>query len=51
MPEFVLIPAPVTTMTFLDFQSESSIVCSTRLEAGVTWTVGILAAYRYTMAP
>jgi len=42
IPQFVLIPAPVTTMTFFDFPSTSAISCSSRAEPGETLMVGIV---------
>ena len=43
MPQFVLIPAPVTTTTFLDFPSVSAISCSARPDPGPTLMVGIVS--------
>ena len=44
MPEFVLIPAPVTTTTFFALYSEFAMSCSSRADSGVTCTVGILGS-------
>lgn len=42
IPEFVLMPAPVTTTTFLALCSALAMSCKSRSDPGVTWTVGIL---------
>lgn len=44
IPQFVLIPAPVTTTTLLDFPNLSAISCSSWPDPGPTLMVGILAA-------
>lgn len=44
IPEFVLMPAPVTTTTFLALYNEFAMSWSSRSDPGVTWTVGIVAA-------
>lgn len=44
IPTFVLIPAPVTTTTFLDFARMSAISCNSAAEVGKTLIVGIVAA-------
>lgn len=42
IPEFVLMPAPVTTTTFFAFNKALAIAWSCSSEAGVTCVVGIL---------
>jgi hypothetical protein len=44
MPEFVLMPAPVMTTTFLAFHSEFAISCNKGSHPGSTWVVGIVAS-------
>jgi hypothetical protein len=46
IPQFVLIPAPVTTTTFLDFAIISAISCSSRPEPDPTWIVGMASDMR-----
>jgi hypothetical protein len=41
MPQFVEIPAPVTTMVFLERAIESAIVCNCREQSDVTVSIGI----------
>jgi len=41
MPEFVLMPAPVTTTTLRDFSRASAMSCSSSVESGDTCCVGI----------
>jgi hypothetical protein len=41
MPQFVEIPAPVMTTTFLDFDRASAISCSCSSQAEETFVVGI----------
>lgn len=43
MPQLVLIPAPVITITFFDFPSASAICCSSRSAHGPTSMVGMMA--------
>jgi len=43
IPQFVLIPAPVTTTTFRDFPKVSAMNCSSSSEFGETLIVGIIA--------
>jgi hypothetical protein len=45
IPQLVLIPAPVTTTTFLDFPRASAINCSSWLESGPTLIVGMMLIY------
>lgn len=42
MPELVLIPAPVTTTTFLALPTLSATSCSNADASGTTWIVGML---------
>lgn len=42
MPEFVLIPAPVTTMIFFDRSTDSATCCRSSSESGRTSMVGML---------
>lgn len=44
IPQFVLIPAPVTTTTFRDLPKVSAMSCSSSSESGVTLIVGIIAS-------
>lgn len=46
MPELVLMPAPVTTTTFLDFDRQSAMSWSKSPDSGVTCAVGILRKSR-----
>ena len=49
MPQFVLIPAPVTTTTFFDLPNVSAISCSCRSQPGPTLMVGIFAPYAHNL--
>lgn len=51
IPQLVLIPAPVTTMTLRDFPKLSAICCSSRTEPALTCRVGIVAAHNLPLVP
>jgi hypothetical protein len=50
IPQFVLIPAPVTTTTLRDFPKSSAICCRSRAQPAVTCCVGIVKIHSFYLS-